>query len=223
MQRRPGIARALLLAAESLFDDLAPMVGGNLVFGACLLVTVLAAQAHLLGNLLIIPLAVPAAGVMRLAAAHVRRGTGHWTDFGDGLRRWRMVLAVAVVQVLAAGLLVLDLALGLSAGGLVGGVLAAMATYGAALAWVAAVTGWPLLMDPEHDAEPMARRLRLALALMLSRPLRLGLLALLVGALLAIATVAIVPVLLFAFALACLLAAHYVLPAADALEGRDSD
>jgi hypothetical protein len=220
---RPGVVRSVVLAAESFFDDLVPLVVGNLVFGASLLVAVLGAQLSILGNLLAIPLALPAAGVMRLATHQVRRGSVRLSAFLDGLRRWRLVLGLAAIQVVATLLLVLDAVIGAATGSVLGGVLMLLAIYALAALWAFAVVAWPIMLDPERDDLPVRQKLRTALLVFLARPLRALALALVVGLVLAVATVAIIVVLVFGFAFACLVAAHYTLPTADGLTGRSPD
>jgi hypothetical protein len=219
----PGPLRALVLAAESFFDDFAIFSAGNLAFGGALLLVALAAQISLVGNLLAIPLAVPAAGVMRLATAAIRRGTPHFADLLEPYRRPGRVLGVAAAQVVMIALLLVDIALFGGSGGLAGSVLSMIALYALLVIAVLSVVAWPLLLDPEHDDWSVRATLRLAVVLLLARPLRIALLALVVGAIVVLSILVVVPILAFGLALAWLTAAHAVLPAADALEGRQPD
>jgi hypothetical protein len=222
-RRRPGLVRAVVLATESLVDDLVSLTAANLLFGAALLVTIVAAQVHIVGILLFIPLSLPTAGVMRMAAWHVRRGSVRFSVFIDGLRRWPHVLALATAQLVAAALLALDLSIG-TAGTDPGSIMLTVAAiYGAAALWIAAVVGWPIVLDPERDDDPLVSRLRGALVLALAQPLRCIGIGAIVGLLLAAAAFTVVALLAFGLALACLVAAHYVLPAADLVEGRMVD
>lgn len=220
----PGTWLAFRRATSSLIEDLGAFAAGNVIFGACLLVSVLAAQSFLLGWLLFVPLALPAAGVMRMATVHVRQGTARLADFREPIR-WRpwTVLALAAVQLGSGALLLVDIGLGYGMGSLVGGLLAVFAFWLGLAWWTLAMIAWVLVLDPERDTEPIASRLRLAGLVALAMPIRFAMLAVLLAVLLAIAVLSVAIILGFGWALACLLAAHAVLPAADRLEGRRPD
>ena len=119
-----------------------------------------------------------------------------------------------------SAVLVVDLLVGTSLGMPIGGVLVVSAVYGLAILWTYAVVAWPIVLDPRRRDEPLAARLRLAAMLLVARPGRMFSLAALVGIFLGVATVAVAAIVTFALALAWLVAARYVLPAADRLEGR---
>jgi hypothetical protein len=215
----PGPFRAVVRAAESLFDDLVVFVAANLAFGLGLLVAALAAQLTVFGYLLAIPLALPAAAVMRLATLSIRRGTPRLADLAWAYRRPRRVLGLATAQVVLAGLLALDAAIGGAAGTFIGTILAIASLYGLLVVGVLAVIMWPLLLDPAREERPLRSLLRLAAVLLLTRPVRIGLVGLVVGVLLLLSVLGVVVILSFGLALAWLTAAHAVLPMADALEG----
>jgi hypothetical protein len=215
----PGPFRALILAAESLFEDLLVYVVANLAFGLGLLVTALVVQLTVLGYLLAIPLALPAAAVMRLATISIRRGTPRMGDLADAYRRPGRVLGLAAAQVLLVTILFLDLAIGSGTRTLIGTILAVAALYGLVVVWVMATIVWPLVLDPARADRSLRSLLRLAVVLLLTRSARMGLLALVVGVVLLLAVLSVVLILSVGLALAWLIAAHTVLPAADALEG----
>jgi hypothetical protein len=104
----------------------------------------------------------------------------------------------------------------------IGGVLAVSALYGLTIGWVYTVVAWPIVLDPLRASEPLRARLRLAGLMILAHPLRMGGLALLVGAFLVASTVAVAAIVTVALAFAFLVVARYVLPAADRLEGRET-
>jgi hypothetical protein len=88
---------------------------------------------------------------------------------------------------------------------------------GAAQAVVLAVALWPLLLDPERRDVAMPALFRLALAVIMRRPISLVIVALAQIALLAaIAEVVVLGLLLPSFGL--LVAAYVVLPTADRLQ-----
>ena len=94
--------------------------------------------------------------------------------------------------------------------------------YGLAILWTYVIVAWPIVLDPLRRDEPIAARLRLAGMLVVAHPVRMAGLAVLLGLFIAIATVAVAAIVTFALAFACILAARYVLPGADRLEGRDT-
>jgi hypothetical protein len=216
----PGVIRSFFLAASSLLEDLGAFVVGNFLFGLSLLIVAVATQLSLVGYLLLIPLAMPAAAVMRMATVHVRSGTARISTFGEGLRRpWR-VMGVAATEVLLAFLFGADISLGWAQGSLVGSALAVAGFYGLLALWTYVLVLWPLLLDPEADAYRFRYLLRVAAFVVVSRPLRALALAFLVLGLLAVSVGSILGILTIGWALACLASAHWVLPTADALLGR---
>ena len=80
--------------------------------------------------------------------------------------------------------------------------------------------GAPIVLDPARRGDSLVSRLRLAAMLLIARPLRMAGLALLVGVFLVASTIAVAAIVTFALALASLVVARSVLPAADRLEGR---
>jgi hypothetical protein len=109
---------------------------------------------------------------------------------------------------------------GLLAGTALGWAFATLALWGLVAAWLFAWTAWPLLTDPARARWPARERVHLAGLLVLAHPVRLGglgigLLLFLVASL--IATVALVTV---SVAVAAVVAARFVLPAADRLDAR---
>jgi hypothetical protein len=102
-------------------------------------------------------------------------------------------------------------------------VLAISAVYGLVILWIYAVVAWPLVLDPRRRGETLGTRLRLAGTLLVARPIRMAFLALTIGLFIAISTVAVAAIVMFALALAFLFVARMVLPAADRLEGRPID
>jgi len=217
----PRVLRSVRLAATSLLEDLGVFVAGNALFGLTLLIVVVATQLSLAGNLLLIPLALPAAAVMRMATVHVRRGVVGMPAFAEGLHHpWR-TLALATGQLLIAFLFTVDITLGWSVGGLAGGVLAISGFYGLLALWAYAIVAWVLLLDPRADGQRVRYTLRVAAFVLVSRPLPALGLALLLALILAISVVSLLGIFTIGFALACLTAAHWVLPTADLLLDRE--
>jgi hypothetical protein len=219
--RPPGVVRSVFLAATSLLEDLGAFVAGNVLFGLALLIVVVAAQLSIAGNLLLIPLGLPAAGVMRMATVHVRRGTARMPALAEGLHRpWR-TLGLVAVQALIAFLFSVDVTLGWSLGSVAGGVLAVAGFYGLLALWAYAIVAWTLILDPRMDDQRLPYTLRVAAFVAVSRPLPVLGLALLLAGVVLISVVSVLGIFTIGVALACLTAAHWVLPATDALLGRN--
>jgi hypothetical protein len=217
----PGIFRAFALAIGSLVEDLLPFALGNVIFGLGLLGSVIAAQASVAGNLAFVLLSVPAAGVMRMACTHIRGGTARFTDFVAVVRSTWVIVMVAAVQLFAMLLLVLDMALGIAMSTLLGAGLAVVSFWLAVLGWSLAVAAWPILLDPEREELAFRARLQLAGTVLLAAPLRMVGLGALLAVILALEVASVAIILGIGWALACLIAAHAVLPLADRVEGRN--
>lgn len=218
----PRLGRVLRQALSDFFYNSWRFLGANLLLGTLMVLVVLASVASplaLLGVLLLVP---PAAGMMRMATRLIRDGHTDFSDFTEVLRRpWR-VLLLGAGQLLITGVLVADVSIAAAWQSWPGTFLVVSAGYGLLVLWTFALVAWPLLLDPERDAEGMRPRLRVALVVLLAYPLRIGLFALLIGVLLLVATVSIAPVITFAVGLAWLAIARYVLPIADRIEGRET-
>lgn len=112
--------------------------------------------------------------------------------------------------------------LGLQIGGIFGLVMAIVAFYSGLAMWVLAWTIWPIVTDPERLTEPVRSGVRLAALLVLAHPIRLGLMALVLAAITLASTILAAAIIIFAAAYVALVAAHFVLPSADRLEGRET-
>ena len=132
------------------------------------------------------------------------------------------LLALSVAQLALTALAGVDLLLGIQVGGVAGVVLSVVAFYSGLAIWILALVVWPIVVDPERRGEPVRSGVRLGALLMLAHPIRIGLLALLVGIMTLVSTILIAAILTFAAAYIALVIAHYVLPGADRLEGRQT-
>lgn len=207
-------------ALGDLYDNSFRFLGANLLLGIVLLIVAFLAigtPLALVGLIVAVPFA---AGLMAMATQLVRNEHCDFSDFTAELGRpWRSLL-IGAVQLLIGFVLVFDIVLGGGLSGALGAFLSVSALYGLLVWWLYAVALWPLLLDPLRAGEPTRRLLRLALVIVVARPIRLLLLGLLLGALLGVSTVAVAPLVTVSVALAWLVAARWVLPFADALEGR---
>jgi uncharacterized membrane protein YesL len=179
--------------------------------------------AILLPSLIILaPLAaLPIAGIFRIATRVVR---GESVSFWDGLSAWRSELRPALVVgtglIVAVVVLGFNLVTGILSDTLPGWAFATLAFWGLVGTWLFAWVAWPILLDPERAAQPARDRLRLAALLVLAHPTRVAGLGLVLAVLVIVSTVAVVALVTVSVSFSALVAARYVLPAADRLESR---
>jgi hypothetical protein len=217
----PTLARSLRTALSDFLGQSWRLVIANLAWGFGLLMLLAAAAITPLGWVLTPLLALPAAGVFRLAALIVRDEPVSLSQAFGALRRiGGRALLVGTALVAGVAVLGTNLVVGLEARGLVGWSLATFAGWGLAALGVLAVTIWPLLVDPRRDGMSLSGVLRLAALLALAYPLRFGALALVVVAIVALSTLAVVALLTLALGFAALVGCRYVLPAADRFAAR---
>ncbi|MGH2418500.1 MAG: hypothetical protein ACRDFY_09225 [Candidatus Limnocylindria bacterium] len=211
----------LRLAAEDLYYHGVRLVVANLIWGIGFLLTAFTLTQSVLGIVPLIAMIPLTVGLMGMATALVRERSVVLSDFARAVRGrfWRL-LALGLAQFGLTGLAGFDLLFGLQVGGLIGLVMAIFAFYSVLALWVLSLTIWPIVADPERRAEPIRSGVRLGALLVLAHPLRIGLMAI-VLALIAVASTAFVAAIItVAAAYMALVAAHYVLPSADRLEGR---
>jgi uncharacterized membrane protein YesL len=186
-----------------------------------LIAAVIATAVWLPAALLLAVLAVPVAGMHRMAALLQRGQPASFGDFVSGMRRFAgPALLLGLVAVLLAVVFTANVYLGLETGGVLGWSFSALALYadiGLAMFLVAA---WPILVDPLRHDLSVSRRLRLAALVGLARPGRMFALTFVIVALLLISTALFAALLTVSVAFVSLVATRYVLPAADRLEGR---
>jgi uncharacterized membrane protein YesL len=220
----PTLGGAVRAAASDFYYNSVRLIPANLLWGAgflaVLFVYVYFDVLALLPALVLIPLT---AGLMAMATVLVREKRLFFSDFVEGIRRdfWRN-LGLGALQLAALVVLGADLLIGLQIPNLVGIFLAVSAGYALIIFWAYVLVAWPLLLDPVRRGEPATRQLRLGALLLLAHPFRVGAMALVILVFLAVATITVAGVAMFALALTLLVAAHYVLPAADRIEGRET-
>ena len=209
------------MAAEDLYYHGVRLVVTNLIWGMGALATVYLLTRTPVGAVALVAMIPISIGLMGMATALVRERSVVMSDFARaiGARFWRL-LALGLAQL---GLLVIagfDLLLGLQLGGILGLVLALVAFYSALAVWLVALTVWPIVTDPERRDEPVRACVRLGALLVLAHPVRIGALAFLLAVVTVASTILAAAIITFAAAYMALVAAHFVLPAADRLEGR---
>jgi hypothetical protein len=213
----------LRTAAEDLYYHGVRLVVGNLVWGIAAVLTAFAVTRSVLGLLALLIMVPLTAGLMGMASALVRERSLVMSDFVRPLRgRFWRILALGVGQLAVTIVAAFDLLLGIQIGGVVGLVLAIVAFYTGLFLWVLAWTIWPIVTDPERLSEPVRSGVRLGALLVLAHPIRLGFMALALAVISVVSTILAAAIITFAAAYAALVAAHFVLPSADRLEGRET-
>jgi hypothetical protein len=219
----PSLVGALRAAAGDFFYNSWRVVPLNVLWGVLFLVALgLAILVHPLAAVpVLVPTAIPLAGLARFGG-RATRGMG--IDFGaawEPIRaRPRAVLVAGLAFVLAVALFTLNLLAGFALGHALGWAFATAAAWGLLTTIGLGYAFWPLLTDPQRDTAGSMAIARLAGLLVLAHPFRIAGLTVVLTALLAVSTVAFAALVSVSVGFAMLVAARYVLPAADRLEAR---
>ena len=198
------------------------LVPANVVWGAGLVGIVLVALVWPLGGLLLLPvLALPTAGIFRLAARIVRVAPD--PGMRDVLWPYRhaagSTVALGAALVGATVVLGTNLVTGITGQGeLVGWALATLAAWGLVAVWAGAFVAWPLVVDPARDGQPLRAKLRVAAGVFLLHPTRIGALAVFVALATVLSTILTAALLTVSVAFIALLACRVVYPSADRLD-----
>ena len=197
------------------------LVPANVVWGALLLLVITAAAFWLPLAALSALLAVPVAGIYRMAALIQRGEAVGFADFISGMRQFAgPALALGVLAVVLGTVLTANIFIGLEVGSLLGWVFSAFALYGNIGLAMFLVAAWPIIVDPLRQEVPLRKRLWLAVVLNFARPVRMFVLTAVLVALLVVSTVLLAALLTISLAYISLVATRYVLPAIDRLERR---
>ncbi len=193
----------------------------NLLWGVILVAALIASPTSLIGLALLVTLALPTAGIYRMAALIARGEPAAFSDFFDGMRR--LGPAAALIGVGAAALayvLTTNIFVGLGADNPLGWLTTGLALWGLIGLTMLLIAGWPLLADPHREDLSLRRRLTLAGLVVIGRPGRV--LALTAFALVAIAVSTVLFALLAMVTIAYLavVSCRYVLPLSDEVEAR---
>jgi hypothetical protein len=193
----------------------------NLAWGVGFVAMLLAGPLTGAGVVLLVALAVPTAGLYRMAALLARDEPVALSDFVDGMRRhaWS-ALTVAGGAAILATVFATNVVVGLDAGGPVGWFVSAMALWGLVGLAMFLVAFWPILADPRREGLGLRRRLALAGLVVIGRPGRVLALTAILVVILAVSTVLFAAIVLVSVAYVSLVGARYVLPLADSLEAR---
>jgi len=192
------------------------LVAANLVWG-------LLFSAVLFGGLgwppifLLSPsLALPTVGIFRLAALIQRN---EFVALSDSFVAWRRLggraLAVGTGLLICMLMFGTNVYLGLQRGDYLGLALATMATWGLAVTVVCSCVLWPLVADPRRETLPLTEIVRLGFLLVIAFPVRFARLAFLVAIVMLVSLPEYAGLVTVSVAFVALVAARYVLPAAD--------
>ncbi|HET8786110.1 MAG TPA: hypothetical protein VFM38_10770 [Candidatus Limnocylindrales bacterium] len=218
----PRLGEAFRTALREFYFNSWRLVPANLAWGACLVGLYLASLLSPLLALACLPLlALPTVGVERLAALVAR---GEPASLGDAFGAWRTfggtALAIGVAATVGAAVFVTNVGIGVATGNAVGWALATLAAWGLTVGGMFLLVAWPLLVDPWRSDLPVRSRLRLAALLVLAHPVRIAGLGLAIGVILVASTIAFAALVMVSLAYVALVAALYLLPAADRLEAQ---
>jgi hypothetical protein len=215
------IGSSLRQAAVDFYFNSWRFVPANLVWGLGLVAVIFLGVAWPPALALGLLLAIPIAGMHRMAALIVRGEPAGIADFVEGMRRFAMpAVAIAAAAAAVAAVLTTNVIIGFQAGGPLGWFLGATALYGEFALAMFLVAVWPILVDPRHEGATLRRRVVVASLVVIGRPGRLFLLTVVTLVVLALSIVLLAGIVLFAVGYSSLVAAHWVLPTADALESR---
>ena len=217
----PTLRGAIRAGASDLFYHSIRVVPANVVVGVGLIVAALAwVRVGPLPALLVLALlGVPLSGLAQLGANATRGRDVNLSDVLDPVRdRPVAVLAAGAGFTLAAFVLAVNVASGVLTGNAVAFALGTLAGWGLLGLFAVGYAFWPLLVDPERAGRPALEALRLAGLLLLAHPVRMVVLALLLTGVLLVSTILFASLLTVSVGFVLLVAARFVLPAADRLE-----
>lgn len=216
-----ALAPALRQAVTDFYFNSWRLAPANLVWGVGFIALFVAGPLSLVGVAILLLLALPTAGLHRMAALIARGEPAAFSDFVDGMRRYAgPALAVTAGAVILATVFTTNVIFGLEMGGPVGWFVSAMALWGDVALAMLLVAFWPVATDPRREELGLRRWLALAGLAVIGRPGRVFLLTLIVVAILVVSTVLFAAILLVSVAYVSLVSARYVLPMVDALEAR---
>lgn len=219
----PTLRGALRAGASDLYYHSIRVVPANVVVGLGLAIAaILSIRGGPVPALIVVALlGVPVAGLAQLGANATRGRDVNLFDVVDPVRRRPLVvLGAGVAFTLAAFVLVVNVVSGVLTGNIVAFALGTLAGWGLLGLFALGYAFWPLLVDPERAGRPALDVLRLAGLLVLAHPVRLGALALLLTVVLVVSTILFAALLTVSVGFVLLVAARFVLPAADRLEAR---
>ena len=223
MPEAPRLGGAARGAGVDLYYNSWRLVPANAVWGLLLLLTVAVGVYWFVAAVpLLLLLAIPTAGIYRLAALIARGDASAFSDVPEAYRRYlRRALVLGLIGMVGTTVLGINILTGLLAlGGPLGWAVATAAAWGMVILWAWLLCLWPLVVDPRREGASLREQMRLAAMLVLAFPLRIGVLWMVTVLVLAVSTVLFAALITIAVAFCASLGCRYVLPAADRLEGR---
>lgn len=216
---RISLRAALRQAVTDLYFNSWRLAPANLVWGAILVLAFVAGPLSLLGMALLLGLAVPTAGLYRMAALIARGEPTTFSDFIGGMGRYAIrALGVSAGAAVLAFVFTTNVLVGLGTDSPAGWFVSAMALWGLLGLGMLLVAFWPLLADPRREALGLRGRLALAGVVVIGRPMRSLALTVVVTAILVVSTVLFAALVIVSVAYVSLVSARYVLPLADEVE-----
>ena len=221
--RPPSLGGAIRDAASDYFYNSWRLVPINVVWGVALITAASAwlSLGILVAVLLGVLLAIPVAGLFRIADNIVRGRGANLSDALDPLREphgVRRILTAGALYVVAVFLFSTNLQAGAFIDGPVGWAFATLAAWGLLVTFLLGWAFWPLAVDPRRGDASWIERFRLAVFLLVAHPVRLIALGVLLAVLLAVSTVVVIALVTVSLGFAALVSARYLLPASDRLE-----
>ncbi len=203
-------------AVVAYVDMIVPLATLNVALVVLAFVAV-AAAALVPPLILLLPiLALPSSVLMRLGVEAARDTTPPPGTIRTELGRLAgRKIALAALHLLVLGLGTLNISLSGAIGGVAGVATGLVAGYALIASSVYSVALWPIVCDPRRTG-PVPVQLRLALAVVLVRPLQLGVLALLTVLAGVVSAQLVIPALILPSILALIISA-YVVDVADRL------
>jgi len=221
--RRPTVRGSVRTALTDFYFNSIRLVAANVVWGIGLIaVLVLFASAPLIFAVVAaIALALPTAGIFRIAAIIARDQPADLSDAFNAMRSHLLpALAVGALVIGCLTVLGFNFVVGLMSGDPLWLLIGTLAGWGLLLLFVGTSAFWPLLMDPVRKEDPLKQKAQLAFAVIFSSPGRYLGLTLINGAILIVSTIAFAALITISIAFVALTLCRYVLPTADRLEGR---
>lgn len=216
---RISLRRALRQAATDLYFNSWRMAPANLVWGALLILALIAGPFSLIGIALLVALAAPTAGLHRMGALVARGEPASFSDFVGGMRRfWLRAIAVTVGAAVLAVVLTTNVLVGLANANPVGWFISAMALWGVVGLAMLLVAFWPILVDPRRETAGFRAKLSLAGLVVIGRPMRVLALTVVVGVIIFASTILFAALVIMSIAYVSLVSSRYVLPLADQVE-----
>jgi hypothetical protein len=217
----PSVGNAFREALNDFYFNSWRLAPANVAWGIGLIAVLALGVTWIPALALAAALAIPTAGIFRMAAIAVRGDGLRFSDLGAGMARfWRPALVIGAGSLVLAVVFSVNMVIGLEAPGPAGWLFGALALYGNVGLAMMLVAFWPILVDPRRADRSIRDCLRLALLVNLARPARMAVVTILLGVILVISTVFFAILLTAAVAYVSLVATRCVLPIADRIEGR---